>query len=127
MDIPNLWRSFYGDESPISYLLREQMPNQWFRVHSLPQSKRYAENEGEAREIMRRHNSVASEVLGENAPCIIFFPGYVEHVDPNLFAEFDWQFFNQYRTEELQLTMFAAQTQWQSQQFDAILRRVARR
>ena len=125
MNIPSLWRSFYAENSPIAYWLREQIPDLWFRVHSLPQSKRYAESEGETSEILRRHNRVASEILGENASCVVFFPSYADHVDPSLFADFEWQFFEQFRTEDLQITLFAAETKWQNHQFDAILRRVA--
>ena len=125
MDIPDLWRSFYADKSPISYGLREQIPDLWFRIHSLPESKRYAENEEEMREILRRHNQIASEILGENAPCIVFFPGYSIHKFPELFERFERQFFYRFRSEDLRLTMFAAQTSWRNHRFDEILCRVA--
>lgn len=126
MNIPDLWRSFYPGKSPLSYLLRPQIAEKWFRIHSLPESKRYAENEEETREILRRQNQIASEILGENAPCVIFFPGFSIHKFPALFNRFERQFFYRFRNEDyLRLTMFAAQTQWQNHQFDEILRGVA--
>ena len=68
---------------------------------------------------------MASEVLGENAPCVVFFPDYADHIAPKLLANFERQFFEQFRAEDLQVMLFAAATRWQSHQFDAILRRVA--
>ncbi len=125
MNLPDLWRSFYAGKSPIAYLLREQIPDKWLRIHSLPESKRYAEDETESCEILRRYNCVASDVLGENAACVIFLSGWEVHEYPDLFNQFERQFFYRFRTEELRFTMFAAQTQWQSHQFDEILHRVA--
>lgn len=125
MNIQALWRSFYAEKSPLAFLLREQMPERWLRVHSLPRSKRYAHNQDEAREVLRRYNCVASEVLDEAAPCALFFPGYARRVVPAVFDPLDRQFFYRFRTEILRLAMFTAQTRWQSHKFEALLCRVA--
>lgn len=57
------WQALYGDVAPLGYRLREAFPERWFRIHSLPESKRYPENETERLEILRRHNTVLSELL----------------------------------------------------------------
>ena len=46
-----------------------------------PQSKRYADTEEGRCELLRRHNRVASYVLGEHASCVLFFTRYGESRD----------------------------------------------
>ena len=124
MNIQNLWHSFYEKRVPIAYLLRPQLPDLWFRIHSLPQSKRYAENELETQEILRRHNAVAEEVLGTENECIWFAPDYALQKYSSTFAEFSGNLFCRYE-EDAPITLFAAQTVWRPRRFDAILRLVA--
>jgi hypothetical protein len=47
----------FGDLPPVSHLLRRAILDRWLRVHSLPQSKRYAETDVEYEELIRRHNA----------------------------------------------------------------------
>ncbi len=47
------------------------MPDRWVRIHSLPESKRYPEDETERNEIVRRHLVVADAAIGI-ADCILF-------------------------------------------------------
>lgn len=67
----SLWRSHYGDCPPLGFLLQETFPERWFRIHSLPGSKRYAETAVELGTILSRHNTVATELLGADAPCVL--------------------------------------------------------
>lgn len=53
-------------------MCRKDMAARWIRIHSLPDSKRYPDTDAERNEILRRHNTVATEVLGESAACILF-------------------------------------------------------
>lgn len=76
------WRSHYGDCPPVGFLLRETFPERWFRIHSLPGSKRYAESAAELSVLLARHNTVVTDLLGEGAPCMIIAdPDYAPH-DP---------------------------------------------
>jgi hypothetical protein len=65
-ELRNHWQTLYGDTAPLGYRLREAFPERWFRIHTLPESKRYPENENERLEILRRHNTVLSELLEPN-------------------------------------------------------------
>ncbi len=60
----------------MGYRLREDYGSRWFRIHTLPNSKRYAEGEEEYREILRRHNDVLTEVLGDDEPFILVLTSY---------------------------------------------------
>ena len=66
------WKASFGLAGPCGFLCREAHHDLWVRIHSLPESKRYPENEADRAEILRRHNTVASLILGENADCIVF-------------------------------------------------------
>lgn len=65
------WRSHFDDCPPAGFLLHETFPERWFRIHSLPESKRYAETAREMTALLARHNTVASDVLGEGSPCVL--------------------------------------------------------
>ena len=70
-DFLDLWRSHYGDCPPAGFLLLETFPDRWFRIHSLPESKRYADTAREMTALLARHNTVASDVLGDGSPCVV--------------------------------------------------------
>jgi len=65
------WRSHYGDCPPVGYLLRESFPERWFRIHSLPDTKRYAETARELVTVLSRQNSVATDLLGADSPAVL--------------------------------------------------------
>jgi len=61
------WISEFTSVAPVGHVLRAHLHERWTRFHSLPESKRYAENQSEYVELLNRHLSVASELfhLGE--------------------------------------------------------------
>jgi hypothetical protein len=59
----NHWQDLYGDTPPLGHRLRQVFPNRWFRIHTLPESKRYPETPVETLEILRRHNAVLTDLL----------------------------------------------------------------
>lgn len=58
-----LWRRQWPLCDPVGYLLREPYRDVWVRFHSLPESKRYAEDEGEYGILLERYNSVLDELF----------------------------------------------------------------
>ena len=76
------WKKTYSDSPPIGYYLRERYPNLWFRMHSLPLARRYAESKGEEKEILRRHNSILSDLLGEEGKYVLITTGYSTSPSP---------------------------------------------
>lgn len=89
------WNLNYPDALPINYELKSVYPDRWFRIHSLPESKRYAENEFEYQTILDRQNTLINDLLGENTEIIISFGLYTSALsnDNNKkltdFGEFD--------------------------------------
>lgn len=49
------WVSEFKEIVPVGHVLHPCLFDNWTRFHSLPESKRYAEDEVEYAEILRRH------------------------------------------------------------------------
>ena len=63
-------------------MLRSVYLYRWFRIHTLPESKRYAETEREYEEILRRHNTLLTDLFGENQPILLIATGYSWEPEP---------------------------------------------
>jgi hypothetical protein len=70
-DFQNLWTLKYPDTVPISYLFKHNYSDRWFRIHSLPESKRYADNENEWEMLLSRQNEIITDLFGLEAPILI--------------------------------------------------------
>lgn len=57
------FRDRFGATPPLGYCLREAHHARWLRLHSLPESKRYADDDTERAEVRHRAWAAASEVL----------------------------------------------------------------
>jgi hypothetical protein len=67
----NFWQTAFPNCPPISYLFKRELSNLWFRAHSLPESKRYAENESEMSEILRRQKVLIEDIIGNDDECFV--------------------------------------------------------
>jgi hypothetical protein len=65
------WTSRYPKTIPISHLFKHDYSDRWFRIHSLPESKRYADNDEEWRFLLSRQNSIITDILGDNSKILI--------------------------------------------------------
>ena len=63
------WRTHFGECAPDAPHLGEMLPERWVRFHTLPESKRYADDAREASFIAYRQKTLADDVLGEGARC----------------------------------------------------------
>ena len=70
------WKKHYPESHLIGFELKNIYPNRWLRIHSLPESKRYAESEIEYQTILERQNTVISDLFGENSKIILSFGLY---------------------------------------------------
>ena len=103
------------------------------RFHGLPEGKRYAETREEAAEILRRHNAVASALLGEGEPIAVVCTGYSDSekpVPPENHPALAWlQFAHVDSMDADDSAMYwhfwTAPARWKSGRFDEILTGVA--
>ena len=136
--IRDYWSSQYPECEPIPYLLRDKYRGRWVRFHSLPESKRYAENEPEYHTILERHNQVLQSLALPNEMLTFISTGYSESEtavrEPQL-AELDpsaehWHTIAKHEIDNDPeypnfWYSFAAQYQWTPRVFDSLLRLVA--
>lgn len=56
------WNEHFPDCPPISHRMKNVFPNRWVRFHSLPESKRYPDNDKEYAGLLFRHNQIMTEL-----------------------------------------------------------------
>lgn len=61
------WGSNYPDTVPISHYFKHDYPDRWFRIHNLPQSKRYADNDQEWSILLHRQNQIITDLIEEKS------------------------------------------------------------
>lgn len=77
------WTATYPKCPPISYLLRDAYADRWVRFHSLPESKRYPEDESEYETVLTRHNAVLDHLAQPHESLILVSTGYSETAEPS--------------------------------------------
>jgi hypothetical protein len=70
-DFQNFWTLNYPDTVPISHLFKHDYSDRCFRIHSLPESKRYADNENEWEILLSRQNEIITDLFGLETPILI--------------------------------------------------------
>jgi hypothetical protein len=99
IDLRHFWQEHFPNCPPVSYLFKWKLIDRWFRFHSLPESKRYVENDSEVAELIERQNTVLLDVIGENNECILVTGNYSNSLleenikDCSALAEFNFQEF----------------------------------
>ena len=71
-----LWTINYPETVPISHLFKSTYSDRWFRIHSLPESKRYAENETEWNLLLLRQNEIITDLFGLDTPILLLTGEY---------------------------------------------------
>ena len=72
-----IWSAAMGQVNPI-YLFQGKFQDRWFRIHSLPNSKRYADTPAEWQLLLQRQHTLFHDFLGaENR--LLLLTGYYTH------------------------------------------------
>ena len=66
MDLKETWEKYHKDIPRLSWHLRIHKAETWFRIHSLPESKRYPDSKDEESILLDRHNEIAPLVLQDS-------------------------------------------------------------
>src|SRR5574337_1072614 len=67
----NFWSQKYPGTIPVQHLFKHRYPERWFRIHSLPESKRYPETEQEWQILLDRQNSIIADLFGKNSRVVL--------------------------------------------------------
>jgi len=135
------WTTKYPGASPIPSSVNID-PERWFRIHSLPGSKRYADTVEEWDILLSRQNEIITDLLGNNAPILFLtgdhsFEGSTElHPLDSVNSVFDFQLISlpaidlykmapeYYEQGQYFNPVFCEET-WQPKKFDKVLRDIA--
>ena len=71
----NQWQHQFPGSEPVAHRLRTAFPSRWVRFHSLPESKRYPEGEGEYATVLGRHNRILGHLLGSGRAVVLLTTG----------------------------------------------------
>lgn len=61
----NYWNREFDNCPPINHFFKHKFQTHWFRLHNLPDAKRYATSETERLEILHRQNTVLHELADD--------------------------------------------------------------
>jgi hypothetical protein len=136
-----LWTLNYPNTVLISYLFKHNYSERWFRIHSLPKSKRYPENDSDWKILLARQNQIISDLFGDEAPVFLvknnfIFNGneVVNITDAEVFKSFNFTKLDNIELWKLDPKLFAegvicrpayTQTSWKCTRHDNILREIA--
>jgi len=85
----HFWKDNYGNLPPVGYVLRARLlAERWFRIHSLPNSKRYADSDKEMRIILNRQNALISDLIGDKHNYILMLAFFSNSANPDLTSIF---------------------------------------
>lgn len=70
------WASTYPNTIPIQHYFKHQYADRWFRIHSLPESKRYAHTPEEWEILLSRHNQIITDLLGNHSKVLLVTGDY---------------------------------------------------
>jgi hypothetical protein len=133
MSFETLWRQYHPTAQPLGWILRDVEESNWVRFHSLPESKRYPDDDAEKATILLRQNILADEVLGAEASswlvcCRAVGGGPERHMRPyrSLIARYNmtkvWSFT---ADADLRFSAYAARVTWRAGTFDDVLLQIA--
>ena len=134
-----LWTATFGDHPPLGWVLREALPHRWLRIHSLPGGQRYPSSPTDTTTLLARHNAVATAVLGDEAPVVVFVARFslsAHHPQPASLNRLSLQPADALPAFPLDppvengepsfVSFAAAQVLWRHGSFDAIIKAIAR-
>jgi hypothetical protein len=119
------WNNLYPETPPINYFFKERLKKRWLRIHSLPESKRYAESKEEWDILLYRQNTAISNLIGEEKPIKVVI-NFIE-TDNYLFKSFNFiniGVFNDMERETV-FQSFLFETSWQANTLNPLLIMIA--
>lgn len=141
-DFEKVWADRHPKSAPISHTFRYDYPERWFRIHSLPKSRRYPQSEDDWIILLERQNTIMTDIFGNGAR-ILMLTG--NHYSPEqsgdegneeassmkefVFHSLDTIDLNQVLPAEYDKGQIFkpafCETHWSPHKFDAVLRDIA--
>jgi hypothetical protein len=119
------WHGLYSESPPIAPFFKQRFSKRWARIHSLPESKRYANTKAEWDVLLDRQNRVIDSLIEQHALIRIVI-NYID-IDCYLFQSFDLENIGVFVDEEGETVYqsFTFETTWESHTLNPILSLIA--
>ena len=136
------WTLIYPDAVQIPHLFKQIFSDRSFRIHSLPQSKRYPDNEKDWEILLSRQNEIVTDLLGLDTNVMLVAGEYnwgknrKIHIttEEEVFKEYSFTQLDsidlfklnseEYDNDEIYRNAFA-ETTWKPKKHDNLLREIA--
>lgn len=117
----------FADSFPVASVMKHRLPKMWMRIHVLPESKRYPENDDERSIISDRYARFGNALIGEGEPCTLVRSRMnVAEPEAKYQAGLTWSSLHEIREDEEDTWYsWAAETTWRSGAFRDLLLDVA--
>jgi hypothetical protein len=110
---------------PLAHLMRENFSEHWMRIHSLPEGKRYPDNQSEKEIVLDRYARFGTALLGEKSPCLII-QSRMNGDDRKLLPEFQWNPIHQIKIDDEEVwNSWSASVIWTPDSFRSLLLAIA--
>jgi len=132
------WRDHYPESYPIGFELKIIYRDRWFRIHCLPDSKRYADDENEYEIILLRQNNLISDVFADNLDFVLLIGLYSNDLTNENYNDLDYlTTFQKVDTvdlheispndydDEMYYEIFMRNEKWSKDSYNHILRKIA--
>ena len=133
------WARSFPNCEPIGHVLRAKFPERWVRFHSLPESKRYPEDEAEYATVLQRHNRILGNLAHNGETIVLLTTSYSANLTPvrseSEVSELDpqatpWRTVAMHQidkdfSERSYWHVFASERCWTPSLFDHLVRRIA--
>lgn len=123
------WRRRYSDTQPIGWALRHSFPNRWLRIHSLPEAKRYPNDDADWDILLDRHRRVLNAIIPPKSLCYLITPWSCAKDD--CFSDYSLRLiaslpkFRPEPDEPPTGGYFGARIEWEFDRFEPVLRAAA--
>lgn len=119
------WEDIYPESPPIAPLFKIRLSKRWARIHSLPESKRYADIKTEWDVLLDRQNRIIDSLVEQHTPIRIVI-NYIDS-DCYLFQSFNLENIGVFVDKEGETVYqsFTFETTWESHTLNPILMMIA--
>jgi hypothetical protein len=124
-EFEKFWAENYPETQPINYLFKHNLNCRWLRIHSLPESKRYAQTKEESDTLLNRQNSIIDDLIEQNAEVSVVV-NFIE-IDSFLFRMFNFTNIGVFvdNDSEAVFQSFIFETTWETNGLNPMLIEIA--
>jgi hypothetical protein len=141
-EFKTFWELRYPNTVPIGHYFKHDYPDRWFRIHSLPDSRRYPSKQEDWEILLARQNTILADLFGNESSILLVTGHYyaeayaelqpideidaIKHLPFQRLQSIDLHLLNPeyYDKGQIYMPMFTEQI-WQIHQFDETLKAIA--